>query len=62
MGREFRRSVPLQEESWVDTEARTITTYTRNVGLANFMSAIEKVVYKVNIIKLIKSQNNLTHN
>ena len=54
--------MPLQEESWVDTEARTITTYTRNVGLANFMSAIEKVVYKVNIIKLIKSQNNLTHN
>lgn len=42
----FRRSVPLLEESWVDTEARTITTYTRNVGLANFMSAIEKVVYK----------------
>ena len=50
MGKEFRRSVPLQEESWVDTEARTITTYTRNVGLANFMSAIEKVVYKVIII------------
>ena len=46
----FRRSVPLLEESWVDTEARTITTYTRNVGLANFMSAIEKVVYKVFII------------
>ena len=46
----FRRSVPLLEESWVDTEARTITTYTRNVGLANFMSAIEKVVYKVIII------------
>lgn len=42
----FRRSVPLLEESWVDTEARTITTYTRNVGLANFMSAVEKVVYK----------------
>ena len=34
----------------MDTEARTITTYTRNVGLANFMSAIEKVVYKVIII------------
>ena len=42
--------MPLLEESWVDTEARTITTYTRNVGLANFMSAIEKVVYKVIII------------
>ena len=49
----FRRSVPLLEESWVDTEARTITTYTRNVGLANFMSAIEKVVYKV-IIMIVK--------
>ena len=58
----FRRSVPLLEESWVDTEARTITTYTRNVGLANFMSAIEKVVYKVTIIVKLLSQNNLTHN
>ena len=30
----------------MDTENRTITTYTRNVGLSNFMSATEKVVYK----------------
>ena len=45
----FRRSVPLLEESWVDTKERTITTYTRNVGLSNFMSAIEKVVYKVGV-------------
>ena len=57
----FRRSVPLLEESWVDTEARTITTYTRNVGLANFMSAIEKVVYKVIIIADLLSRNNLSH-
>merc|ERR1712218_329720 len=42
----FRRTVPLLEESYVDTENRTITTYTRNVGLSNFMSATEKVVYK----------------
>ena len=57
----FRRSVPLLEESWVDTEARTITTYTRNVGLANFMSAIETVVYKVIIIADLLSRNNLSH-
>ena len=42
----FRRSVPLLEESYVDTASRTITTYTRNVGMSNFMTAIEKVVYK----------------
>jgi len=42
----FRRSVPLLEESYVDTKDRTITTYTRNVGMSNFMTAIEKVVYK----------------
>jgi len=42
----FRRSVPLLEESFVNTRDRTITTYTRNVGMANFMTAIEKVVYK----------------
>lgn len=42
----FRRTVPLLEESYVDTKNRTITTYTRNVGLSNFMSATEKVVYQ----------------
>jgi len=30
----------------VDTKDMTITTYTRNVGMSNFMTAIEKVVYK----------------
>merc|ERR1711915_480569 len=42
----FRRSVPLLEESYVDNEQKTITIYTRNVGFSNFMTAIEKVVYK----------------
>ena len=41
----FRRSVPLLEESFVNTRERTITTYTRNVGMANFMTAIEKVIF-----------------
>ena len=30
----------------MDTKDMTITTYTRNVGMSNFMTAIEKVVYK----------------
>jgi len=42
----FRRTVPLLEESYVDTKDRTIVTYTRNVGLSNFMTAIERVEYK----------------
>lgn len=42
----FRRSVPLLEESYVDSEQKTITIYTRNVGYSNFMTSIEKVVYK----------------
>jgi len=42
----FRRSVPLLEESYVDSQEKTITIYTRNVGYSNFMTAIEKVVYK----------------
>jgi len=42
----FTRTVPLLEESFVDNKERTITIYTRNVGLSNFMTAIEKVVYK----------------
>jgi len=44
----FARRVPLVEESTVDKETRTITTLTRNVGLSNFMSVAERVVYKVN--------------
>jgi len=44
----FARRVPLIEESYVDNVNRTITTYTRNVGLSNFMTVAEKVVYKAN--------------
>ena len=42
----FKKMVPLVEESTVDREKRIITTYTRNVGLSMFMSAIEKVSYR----------------
>jgi len=42
----FAKRVPLVEESFVDSANRTITTYTRNVGHANFMTVAEKVVYK----------------
>jgi hypothetical protein len=42
----FARRVPLVEESYIDSENKTITTYTRNVGLSNFMTVAEKVVYK----------------
>jgi len=42
----FARKVPLIEESFVDRANKTITTYTRNVGLSNFMTVAEKVVYK----------------
>jgi len=38
--------VPLVEESFVDSVNKTITLYTRNVGLGNFMTVAEKVVYK----------------
>jgi hypothetical protein len=41
----FTRMVPLVEESYVDRETRTIVTYTRNVGLSRFMTAVEKVKY-----------------
>lgn len=41
------RYVPLVEESFVDTKKKTVTTYTRNVGLSRFMTAVEKVVYSV---------------
>merc|ERR1711962_575891 len=42
----LRRYVPLVEESRVDPSSRTIVTYTRNVGLSRFMSAVERVQYK----------------
>jgi hypothetical protein len=40
--------VPLIEESYIDREKRTIVTYTRNVGLSTFMTAVEKVSYVAN--------------
>lgn len=42
----FARKVPLIEESCVDSRNKTITTYTRNVGMSNFMTVAERVVYK----------------
>jgi len=39
-------TVPLMEESYIDTKEKTITLYTRSVGLSTFMTAIEKVVYR----------------
>jgi len=39
------RRVPLLEESFVDSKARTITIYTRSIAYTNFMVAIEKVIY-----------------
>jgi len=44
----FARRVPLVEESFVDRNTKSVTTYTRNVGLSSFMSVAEKVTYKVN--------------
>ena len=44
----FKRMVPLIEESYIDREKRTIVTYTRNVGLSTFMTAVEKVSYVPN--------------
>jgi len=41
----IRKFVPLVEESVVDRKKKIITTYTRNVGLSRFMSAVEKVSY-----------------
>lgn len=40
------RHVCVIEESVVDVEKKTLTTYTRNVGLTKFMTIDEKVVYK----------------
>ena len=42
------RFVPLMEESHVDRDNKTVTTYTRNVGLSTFMTATERVVYQPN--------------
>lgn len=42
------RFVPLVEESHVDRDSKIVTTYTRNVGLSRFMTAIEKVRYQPN--------------
>ena len=42
------RFVPLVEESHVDRDSKTVTTYTRNIGLSRFMTAIEKVRYQPN--------------
>jgi len=40
------RRVPLVEESFVDSINKTITLYTRNVGMGGFMTVAEKVVFK----------------
>jgi len=42
------RFVPLVEESYVDRDNKTVTTYTRNVGLSTFMTATERVLYQPN--------------
>ncbi|BES99059.1 unnamed protein product [Nesidiocoris tenuis] len=39
--------VKIVEESIVDPKAKTLTTYTRNLGYAKVMSLVEKVVYRV---------------
>lgn len=44
----MKRYVPLVEESVVDHRSRIVTTYTRNVGLSRFMSAVERVRYMAN--------------
>ena len=38
-----KRFVPLVEESIVDSKRREVVTYTRNVGLSRFMTAVERV-------------------
>ena len=44
----LKRFVPLVEESHIDRNSKVVTTYTRNVGLSMFMTAIEKVRYQPN--------------
>ncbi|XP_011690009.1 PREDICTED: PRELI domain-containing protein 1, mitochondrial [Wasmannia auropunctata] len=39
--------VKIVEESIVDSEAKTLTTYTRNLGYTKVMSIVEKVVYQI---------------
>ncbi|XP_032680486.1 PRELI domain-containing protein 1, mitochondrial [Odontomachus brunneus] len=39
--------VKIVEESIVDPKAKTLTTYTRNLGYTKVMSIIEKVVYEI---------------
>ncbi|XP_011312089.1 protein preli-like [Fopius arisanus] len=39
--------VKIVEETVVDPEEKTLTSYTRNLGYTKVMSVIEKVVYKV---------------
>lgn len=40
------KDVPVIEEAVVDPVARTMTTYTRNIGLRYFMGTTERVTYK----------------
>ena len=44
----LKRYVPLVEESHIDRNNKVVVTYTRNVGLSKFMTAIEKVRYQPN--------------
>ncbi|EFN89762.1 PRELI domain-containing protein 1, mitochondrial [Harpegnathos saltator] len=39
--------VKIVEESIVDPETKTLTTYTRNLGYTKVMSIVEKVVYQI---------------
>ncbi|XP_043464864.1 protein preli-like [Leptopilina heterotoma] len=39
--------VKIMEESIVDPNSKTLTTYTRNLGFTKVMSVVEKVVYRV---------------
>uniref|UniRef100_A0A0K8TSW3 PRELI/MSF1 domain-containing protein n=1 Tax=Tabanus bromius TaxID=304241 RepID=A0A0K8TSW3_TABBR len=40
------QSVKIVEESIVDPQKKTLTTYTRNIAFTKVMSVVEKVVYK----------------
>ncbi|XP_053976914.1 protein preli-like [Hylaeus volcanicus] len=42
-----KNTVKIVEESIVDPKAKTLTTYTRNLGYTKIMSVVEKVVYKI---------------
>ncbi|KAK0055212.1 PRELI domain-containing protein 1 mitochondrial [Biomphalaria pfeifferi] len=42
------KNVLIVEESVVDMSQKTVTTYTRNLGLQKIMSIEEKCVYKIN--------------